>query len=259
MKNWKMEAVILAIGMVLLGLMIRGGINDVKDKERIVTVKGLAEMEVPADKVTWPLMYKDIGNDLPALYMNMEKKNQAIVSFLKSNGITDEEISVAPSEIIDMKAERYSNENVTYRYNATSVITVTSRNVDKVRKLMSEQTELLKQGIAITGGDYRYNVSYEFTGLNDIKPQMIEEATKNARAAAEKFAKDSESELGKIKKAYQHHGYGYLLEGYLINELLKQKKVPYCQVVEGNEASLALQRKLHMKISSRYSYWVFDD
>ena len=75
MKNWKMEAVILAIGMVLLGLMIRGGINDVKDKERIVTVKGLAEMEVPADKVTWPLMYKDIGNDLPALYMNMEKKD----------------------------------------------------------------------------------------------------------------------------------------------------------------------------------------
>lgn len=203
MKNWKMEAVILAIGMVLLGLMIRGGINDVKDKERIVTVKGLAEMEVSADKVTWPLMYKDIGNDLPALYMNMEKKNQAIVSFLKSNGITDEEISVAPSEIIDMKAERYSNENVTYRYNATSVITVTSRNVDKVRKLMSEQTELLKQGIAITGGDYRYNVSYEFTGLNDIKPQMIEEATKNARAAAEKFAKDSDSKLGKIRNASQ--------------------------------------------------------
>ncbi len=203
MKNWKMEAVILAIGMVLLGLMIRGGINDVKDKERIVTVKGLAEMEVPADKVTWPLMYKDIGNDLPALYMNMEKKNQAIVSFLKSNGITDEEISVAPSEIIDMKAERYSNENVTYRYNATSVITVTSRNVDKVRKLMSEQTELLKQGIAITGGDYRYNVSYEFTGLNDIKPQMIEEATKNARAAGEKFAKDSDSKLGKIRNASQ--------------------------------------------------------
>lgn len=198
-----MEAVILAIGMVLLGLMIRGGINDVKDKERIVTVKGLAEMEVPADKVTWPLMYKDIGNDLPALYMNMEKKNQAIVSFLKSNGITDEEISVAPSEIIDMKAERYSNENVTYRYNATSVITVTSRNVDKVRKLMSEQTELLKQGIAITGGDYRYNVSYEFTGLNDIKPQMIEEATKNARAAGEKFAKDSDSKLGKIRNASQ--------------------------------------------------------
>ena len=203
MKNWKMEAVIIAIGMVLLGVMVRGGINDVKDKERIVTVKGLAEMEVPANKVIWPLMYKDIGNDLPALYVNMEKKNEAIVSFLKSNGITDEEISIAPPEIIDMKAERYSNENVTYRYNATSVITVTSRNVDNIRKLMSEQVELLKQGIAISGGDYRYNVAYEFTGLNDIKPQMIEEATKNARAAAEKFAKDSDSRLGKIRNASQ--------------------------------------------------------
>ena len=61
----------------------------------------------------------------------------------------------------------------------------------------------MKQGIAITGGDYRYNVVYEFTGLNSIKPGMIEEATKNARSAAEKFAKDSESELGKIKSAYQ--------------------------------------------------------
>ena len=203
MRSWKIEAAVLASGMLLLGVMIRKGINDVKDKERIVTVKGLAEMEVPADKVTWPLMYKDIGNDLSALYMNIEKKNQAIVSFLKSNGIAEEEISVAPAEIIDMKAERYTNENVSYRYNATSVITVTSRNVDNVRKLMSEQTELLKQGIAISGGDYRYNVSYEFTGLNDIKPQMIEEATKNARAAAEKFAKDSDSKLGKIRNASQ--------------------------------------------------------
>lgn len=203
MKSWKFEAAVLAIGLLLLGVMIRNGINDVKDKERIVTVKGLAEMEVPADKVTWPLMYKDIGNDLSALYTNMEKKNRAIVSFLKSNDIKDEEISVAPPEIIDMKAERYVNENVNYRYNATSVITVTSRNIDNVRKLMSEQTELLKQGIAISGGDYRYNVSYEFTGLNDIKPQMIEEATKNARAAAEKFAKDSDSKLGKIRNASQ--------------------------------------------------------
>ena len=203
MKSWKIEAAIIAVGKLLLGWMIRSGVNDVKDKERIVTVKGLAEMEVPADKVTWPLMYKDIGNDPAALYTNIEKKNQAIVRFLKSNGITDEEISVAPPEIIDMKAERYTSENVSYRYNATSVITVTSKNVDNVRKLMTEQAELLKQGIAIAGGDYRYNVSYEFTGLNTIKPQMIEEATKNARAAAEKFAKDSDSKLGKIRNATQ--------------------------------------------------------
>ena len=107
---------------------------------------------------------------------------------------------MAPPEVIDLQAERYySSENKPYRYNVTSVITVTSRDVDKVRRLMAKQTELLKQGIAI-GNNF---VSYEFTGLNDIKPQMIEEATKNARAAAEKFAKDSNSKLGKIRSASQ--------------------------------------------------------
>lgn len=203
MKSWKVEAAIIAVGLLLLGIMVKGGINNFVNKDRVVSVKGLAEMEVPADKVVWPLVYKDIGNDPALLYANMEKKNAAIVGFLENNGIEKEEISIAPPEVIDMQAERYVDRNVAYRYNATSVITVTSKNVDRVRKLMSGQAELLKQGIAITGGDYKYNVSYEFTGLNEVKPKMIEEATKNARAAAEKFAKDSDSELGKIRNASQ--------------------------------------------------------
>ena len=102
-----------------------------------------------------------------------------------------------------MKAERYGNQETTYRYNVTSVITITSDKVDQIRSLISSQGELLKQGVAVTSGDYRYNVQYEYTGLNKIKPQMIEEATKNARQAAEKFAEDSDSKLGKIRKAYQ--------------------------------------------------------
>ncbi len=203
MKNWRTEAVIIAIGLVLMGWMVRSGINDFRDKERIVTVKGLAEMEVTADKVIWPLMYREIGDDLLTMYDNIEKKNKAIVRFLMSNGIAKEEISIAPPEMVDMQAERYVNPDLKYRYNATSVITVISRDVDKVRKLMSRQTELIKQGIAINGGEFQYAVQYEFTGLNSVKPQMIEEATKNARAAAEKFAKDSESRLGKIQNASQ--------------------------------------------------------
>lgn len=203
MKSLKWEAIIIAVGMLLLGIQIKKGITEFIAKDRIVTVKGLAEMEVPADKVVWPLMFKDIGNDPTAIYANINKKNEAIVSFLKSRGIQEEEISIAAPEIIDMEAERYGAQNVNYRYNATSVITVTSQRVDVVRQLMGEQAELLKQGIAITGGDYRYNVTYSFTKLNDVKPRMIEEATRNARAAAEKFAKDSDSRLGKIRNASQ--------------------------------------------------------
>ncbi len=198
------EAAILAVGLVILGMCLRSAIIGFKDRDRFVTVRGLAEMEVPANKVTWPLIFKDLGNDLPQLYSKISEKNKAIVSFLKAQGITEEEISINAPEIIDMAAERYgANNNVPYRYNVTSVITVTSAKVDQVRRMMEQQSELLKQGIALTGGDYRYNVSYDYTDLNKIKPKMIEEATQNAREAAQKFAKDSDSRLGKIKVARQ--------------------------------------------------------
>ncbi len=203
MKHWRMEATLIALGLILLGVSIRRGMNDFKNLDRIVTVKGLAQQEVPADKVTWPLTYKLIGDNPATLYAELERQNGVILKFLADGGIPADEIAVSPPEVIDMKAERYSDPNIKYRYNATSVITVTSPRVDLVRKLIAQQGELLKQGIAIASGDYRYAVSYEFTGLNDIKPQMIEEATRNARAAAEKFAKDSDSRLGKIRTASQ--------------------------------------------------------
>lgn len=203
MKNLRFEAVVIAIGLLLLGVFIERGISSFANKDRSVNVKGLAEMEVEADKVTWPLVYKSLGNDLIGLYEQINKSNKTITQFLKGKGIEEKEISINAPEIIDMKAERYNNQESSYRYNVTSVITVTSDKVNLIRELISSQGELLKQGVAITSGDYRYSVQYEYTGLNKIKPQMIEEATKNARQAAEKFAEDSDSKLGKIRNAYQ--------------------------------------------------------
>ena len=204
MKNSRVEAIILSIGLLLLGVFIERGFSEFAGRDRSVNVKGLAEMEVPADKVTWPLVYKSLGNDLNALYEEIKRSNRTITEFLKEKGLTDKEISINAPVIVDMKAERYGNNQASpYRYNVTTVITVTSNKVDLVRGLITEQGELLKRGIAITTGDYQYNIQYEYTGLNTIKPQMIEEATKNARQAAEKFAKDSESTLGKIRHANQ--------------------------------------------------------
>ena len=177
MKSWKPEAIILAIGMLIMGYFIKNGLDTFAGKDRVVTVKGLAEMEVPANKVTWPLMYKEVGNDLPTLYNKINNTNQTIVTFLKQKGITEQEISINAPELIDLQADRYNSNPIQFRYNITTVITVTSDKVELVRNLIKEQSELLKQGIAITGGDYRYNVQYDFTGLNAVKPQMIEEAT----------------------------------------------------------------------------------
>ena len=203
MKSWIKEAIIIAVGLFLLGLSINSAIRAFVNKERVVSVKGLAEIEVEANKVTWPIAFKEVGNDAQQLYSTISSKSKVVVEFLKQNGISESEISVNPVEVIDMDAERYNSNQKQYRYISTSVIIVTSTNVALVRRLISEQSALMKQGVVISGDDYRYNINYEFTGLNDIKPGMIEEATKNARAAAEKFAKDSDSKLGKIKRANQ--------------------------------------------------------
>lgn len=196
-------AAIIAVGMTFMGMAIRNGIVTFKDRDRTVAVKGLCEREVKADKVTWSLTYKEIGNDPSAMYDLLEQKNRKVVAFLKSAGIKDDEISINPAEIADRQADNYGNEIMNYRYKAKSVITVTSNNIDQVRQLMRRQAELMKQGIAIVSEEYSNNVTYEFTGLNRIKPEMVQEATKNARATAQKFADDSGSKLGDIRSAQQ--------------------------------------------------------
>lgn len=199
----KTTALIIAIGMILTGMSIKRGLENALGDERVVSVRGLSERTVPADKVVWPLVYKEVGNDLASLSRQVNQKNQIIVDYLKSKGITEDEISVASPEIIDLQAERYVNQSVPYRYNLRSIITVSSQQVELVRNLINEQGELLERGVAIVTGDYDTQVNYLFTGLNDLKPDMIAEATRNAREAAVQFATDSDSKLGKIKTATQ--------------------------------------------------------
>ena len=202
MKNYRIEAVLIAIGLIVLGLLVRSGLSVFADKERVVVVKGLAEMQVPADKVTWPIVFKDAGDDLSALYERAGGTTQTILEFLKTNGVEDAEISINPPEVVDNAAERYTND-AKFRYNLSAVLIVTSPRVDAIRALIGRQGELVRKGIVVGGDDFRYRPVFEYTQLNSIKPEMIEAATRNAREAAQKFAKDSASELGKIKTASQ--------------------------------------------------------
>lgn len=206
MKNYYIESLILALGIALAGLFTYLGFRAFATRDRIVSVRGLAEREVPADHVIWPIVYKTTGNDLPTLYADLHAAAGRIEQFLIHNGIAKDDINTGAPQIVDLKADRYttSADNARRdRYNVTIVLTVSSGKVKEVRGLMARMGELLKQGIAISAGDYDSQIQYKFNGLNRIKPQMIEEATRNARQAADKFAKDSESKLGKIKSASQ--------------------------------------------------------
>ena len=204
MKHYYWEAAIIALAIVVFGSFIQNSLARFVNKERVVTVKGLSEREMPADKVTWPLVFKELGNDPAEIYRSIERKNEVLVSFLQKQGLGTEEIMVNAPDIKDRFADSWSQEQITNRYVATSVIIVTSSKVELVRSIMQKQAQLMKMGIALITEDYGKNtVKYEFTRLNDIKPEMVEESTKNARATAGKFAGDSDSELGKIRRATQ--------------------------------------------------------
>ena len=189
-------------GLIVMGMFIMKGLRSIADRDQYVTVKGLAEREVLADKVVWPLPFKCVSNDMQELYNEIEKNNSIVVKFLKEGGITEDEIIISAPAVTDRLAQSYVPDNIKFRYQAEAVITVTSSQVEKVIDLMKKQVNLMKQGVIISN-EYNYNISFEYTSLNDIKPEMVEEATRNARAVAQKFAEDSGSNLGKIRQATQ--------------------------------------------------------
>ena len=197
------QAAIIALGIIALGFCVKAGLNSLAGKDRKVVVKGLAEREVEADKVTWPILSKEIGNDLPELYKSINAPVGTIKQFLLDNGIKPTEISVNAPVVIDLNADRYSDNRQPYRYNVTSIITVTSNNVKLVRSIIARQGELLKKGVAIVDGGYENPVKYEFVSFKAMKPAMMQEAIENAELTATQFAKNSNSRLDKIMNADQ--------------------------------------------------------
>ena len=203
MKERIYSAAILAVGIVVLGLCIKSGIDNFTNKDRKVTVKGLSEQEVMADKVTWPILSKELGNDLPQLYSEIGNTQAKIKNFLIRNGVKESEIDVNAPVVIDLNADQYSNNLKGYRYNITSIITVTSKDVKLVRSIIARQGELLKVGVAIVNGGYENPIKYEYVSFTDMKPKMMQEAIENAQKTAQQFAENSNSSLNKIVSADQ--------------------------------------------------------
>ena len=192
------------LGLAFLGYLLGDAAVRVKEYERSVTVKGLAEHEYPADIVIWPVQFSVADNELTELYNAIEASTDRIVQYLVKNGIDTAEISTSSPAITDKSAQSYSDtRQAEFRFTANQVVTVYSRNIELVHQVMAGLGQLGKQGIAFTGGNYETRPEYIFDRLNEIKPAMIEEATTKAREVALKFANDSKSKLGKIKRASQ--------------------------------------------------------
>ncbi|MBU0991611.1 MAG: SIMPL domain-containing protein [Proteobacteria bacterium] len=191
------------LGLGLLGFFIGSSAIKFKEFERTVTVKGLSEKEYPADIVLWPIQFSAGNNDLPKLYETIEADADKIIAFLKANGFEEAEMNASPPGIIDKLAQGYEKSRIEFQYYAAQTITVYSNKIDAVRATMKKLAALGKKGVVLSDGGYQGATEYLFTRLNEIKPEMVEEATTKAREVAEKFAKDSNSRLGKIKSASQ--------------------------------------------------------
>ena len=195
--------IFLAFGMIGSAWMIGKAIYAVKATERFVTVKGFAEKELPANLVIWPIAYTAVGDDLAEIQQRLDVDKQKIINFLTNRSFTNDEVSTSIPQITDYQAQGYSQHNgPRHRYSAQTILTLRSDKVRETKQAMQAADELVKSGVALMR-NYEATPEFLFTKLNDIKPEMIAAATKNARQAAEQFAEDSGSTVGAIKNARQ--------------------------------------------------------
>lgn len=195
--------ILIAIGLTLAGTAIGVGYYSARTADRYVTVKGLAEREVDADLAIWPITFVVTGNNLNTLQQQIDEQRQIVSRFLVDSGFSSDEISYSAPRIRDLQSEQYNQRSAPYRYQAQSTVTTRSPQVMQVKKTMEESGKLVASGVVLVADNWENPTEFLFTSLNDIKPEMIEEATKNAREAAEKFALDSGSKVGKIRHANQ--------------------------------------------------------
>lgn len=202
----KTNNIFMALAIVLASLILAFGfnkaLNGFKTLERSVSVKGLSQKDVEADILILPIKFTRSNNNLTNLYEELEQDKENIIKFLEKQGVRADEISYNAPNITDKLSDPYRNDNqVAFRYIGTGNLLIYTKNVKLGKSILEKISTLGKEGIVIKIENYE--IEYLYTKLNEIKPQMIEEATLNARNAAIKFAQDSNSHLGKIKKASQ--------------------------------------------------------
>ncbi|MEJ2163717.1 MAG: SIMPL domain-containing protein [Robiginitalea sp.] len=202
--HW-ISALLLSGALVMAGYFIGNLQVNARKYDRYVTVKGLSEREVAADLAVWPMNIALTGNDLQDLSKRIEEQNETVYQFFISQGFQADELTRGPVSINDARANIHNTQALQnpYRYQAKSELTVRTGDIAKLQRALTNSLELLSNGIVIGSKNEWQPIEYIFTGLNDLKPEMVEESTKNARIVAEKFARDSQAEVGQIRAARQ--------------------------------------------------------
>ena len=196
-------ALLLGAGIAFAGLQVGQGIERFRMADRTITVKGLAERDVQSDFAVWTLSFRRAANEFSAVQQALTNDRDRVLDFLRGQGFSDAEIDVRPLQVQDLLAREYGSDNVALRFNGQGQVTVKSARIEAVAAASNKVDPLIAAGIQLGGdggGDWP---SYQLRGFNDIKPQLLEEATRSAREQATKFAADAGASLGPLKSANQ--------------------------------------------------------
>ena len=223
-KKNMIQGVSIVLAAFVLGLMLVCAVRTLKSYDDTVKVRGLCEKEVPADRVVYRISYSEKSNSLADLRNTISQNNSIIVEKLRAAGFKDDEVKVGNANYEDRYSYANDVSQITFRYQANQTVTVFSKNLDLVRKVQQTlETDLVNQNILASSW-----ADYQFLGLNQIKPAMIAESLENARAAADEFAKNSHSRIGKMRTASQ----GYFEVEDLDENTPQVKKVRVVTTVE---------------------------
>lgn len=205
MREKTLPALVLALGFVLAGAFTGLGFKAGRTSDRFVTVKGMSEREVEADLALWPLQLAAAGDDLARTQAEMDGMVERTMAFLRGHGLSEENVSVQSFKVTDTRANAYRGGDASYRFIITETLMVRSEEPRTLRSASQEVGQLVQAGVVLTSGQ-EYGPggpTYLFTRLNDLKPEMLAEATARAREAAQEFADASGSSVGKIRRANQ--------------------------------------------------------
>ena len=192
--RWFGTAAIASIGMVLGGYLLGDGLLRAKEAERSVTVRGLAERDVTADLATWTISYSASSQSLADAQAKVRRDTVAIEQFFSDLGFPDTALQPTGANV-----SSYTRDGVT-TYTVRQRLSLRTNDIERAQKAVAQQFDLVGRGVFLEEGS---GMSYTFTRLNSIKPEMVAEATKDARAAAQQFAMDSGADVGAIKDATQ--------------------------------------------------------
>lgn len=196
----------LMLGLVLGGWVLGSEIKAMKMADRYVTVKGLVERTVKSDRAIWAVSFKTAGDDLSSVFAKSEADKSTVLTFFADQGIGADEVSTGQIRVADKQTQEYGGPQIKgSRYIVTQTVTVSSNDVDKLSRAGGKTADLVRAGVVLAGSQngQQDRIVYKFSGLNALKPDMITEATRNARASADRFAADSGSQVGSIRSANQ--------------------------------------------------------